>query len=56
MDYNELLQKMSLNIDQASSLIAEENANTNTMSFNSKEQTSALLNQIGLEVQRQGGY
>lgn len=56
MDYNELLQKMSLNIDQASSLNTEENANTNTMSFNSKEQTSVLLNQIGLEVQRQGGY
>ena len=56
MEYNELLNKLS---SQMSSEITKKNnfnvSNTKT-TINDEDTTSIMLNKIGLEVQRQGGY
>ena len=56
MNYNELLNKLSSKMSSAS-VKASGSRTTNGAGFTSKEDnTSIMLNRIGLEVQRQGGY
>lgn len=56
MNYNELLNKISSKMQSASGKTSGFRT-TNGAGFMSKEDTtSTMLNKIGLEVQRQGGY
>ena len=55
MNYNELLNKMSSKMSSASSKISGSRT-TNSAATPKEDNTSTMLNKIGLEIQRQGGY
>ena len=56
MNYNELLNKMSSKMQSASGKASGSSMANNTVSTPKEDTTSTMLNKIGLEVQRQGGY
>lgn len=56
MNYNELLNKMSSKMSSASSKISDSRTTNNAVSTPKEDNTSTMLNKIGLEIQRQGGY
>lgn len=56
MNYNELLNKMSSKLSSASSKISGSRTTNNAVSTPKEDNTSTMLNKIGLEIQRQGGY
>ena len=53
MNYNELLNKLSSNLG---SIKTQEITKTINENLPKEDTTPTLLNQIGLEVQRQGGH
>lgn len=57
MNYNELLNKLSNNLvtTKKKSNIQRQEIDSTNRSISKMDTTSTLLNQIGLEVQRQGG-
>ena len=56
MNYNELLNKLSSKMSSASAKASGSRAANNAVSTPKEDITSTMLNKIGLEVQRQGGY
>ena len=56
MNYNELLNKMSSKMSSASAKATNSRVANNAVSTPKEDTTSNMLNKIGLEVQRQGGY
>ena len=57
MNYNELLEKMSSNMINAYNQREQQNKSfVARESSPNKDTTNILLNKIGLEAQRQGGY
>ena len=59
MDYNELLNKLSNNLattKKKSDVQKKKEVDSTNRSISKMDTTSTLLNQIGLEVQRQGGH
>lgn len=57
MNYNELLGKMSSNMTNAYNQREQQNKSfVARESSPNKDTTNILLNKIGLEAQRQGGY
>lgn len=56
MNYNELLNKMSSTMQSASGRVSGSRTTNNAISTPKEDNTSTMLNKIGLEVQRQGGY
>lgn len=56
MTYNELLNKLSSKMSSASAKSSSSRAANNAGSTPKEDTTSTVLNKIGLEVQRQGGY
>lgn len=57
MNYNELLNKLSSNLatTKKKSDVQRQEIDSTNRSISKMDTTSTLLNQIGLEVQRQGG-
>ena len=57
MNYNELLNKLSNNLvtTKKKSNVQRQEIDSTNRSISKMDTTSTLLNQIGLEVQRQGG-
>lgn len=57
MNYNELLNKLSAKLSDTKreSNVKKKETNTPSSQFLKEDITSTLLNQIGLEVHRQGG-
>ena len=57
MNYNELLNKLSntLTTTKKKSDVQRKEIDSTNRSISKMDTTSTLLNQIGLEVQRQGG-
>lgn len=57
MNYNELLNKLSTKLSDTKkeSNVKKKETNTSSSQFLKEDITSTLLNQIGLEVHRQGG-
>lgn len=51
MEYNKLLNEISTKLEKVDIKQVKEQANKNQ-----EEDTASLLNKIGLEIQRQGGY
>lgn len=56
MNYNELLNKLSSKMSAASSKVSGSRTANGAVSTPKEDTTSTMLNKIGLEVQRQGGY
>lgn len=56
MNYNELLNKMSSKMQSASIKASNSGFINNAVSTPKEDTTSTMLNKIGLEIQRQGGY
>jgi hypothetical protein len=56
MNYNELLNKLSSGMASATKNSGSRTVNNNAVSTPKEDTTSTMLNKIGLEVQRQGGY
>lgn len=56
MTYNELLTKMSSQMQSATVKASSSRIADTVASPSSEDTTSIMLNKIGLEVQRQGGY
>lgn len=56
MTYNELLNKLSSGMSSASIKNSGSRTANNAVSTPKEDTTSTMLNKIGLEVQRQGGY
>ena len=56
MTYNELLNKISSTMLSASGKVSGSYTANNAVSTQKEDYTSNILNKIGLEVQRQGGY
>ncbi len=56
MTYNELLNKLSSGMSSASVKSSGSRTANNAVSTPKEDTTSNMLNKIGLEVQRQGGY
>lgn len=56
MNYNELLNKISSKMQSASVKVSGSRTANNVVSTPKEDTTSTMLNKIGLEVQRQGGY
>ena len=56
MNYNELLNKMSSKMQSASIKANNSSLPNKAVSTPKEDTTSTMLNKIGLEVQRQGGY
>lgn len=58
MDYNELLNKLSNNLASTKKKndAQKKDIDSTNRSISKMDTTSTLLNQIGLEVQRQGGH
>lgn len=55
MNYNELLNKMSNDMQAASEKAAIQKVQAKQTSTPKEDNTPILLNKIGLEIQRQGG-
>lgn len=58
MEYNELLNKLSNNLattKEKSDVQKKKEVDSTNRSASKMDTTSTLLNQVGLEVQRQGG-
>lgn len=51
MEYNKLLNEISTKLEKVDIKQVKEQANKSQ-----EEDTASLLNKIGLEIQRQGGY
>ena len=58
MDYNELLNKLSNNLASTKKKndAQKKDIDSTNRAISKMDTTSTLLNQIGLEVQRQGGH
>ena len=56
MIYNELLNQLSSKMQSASIKASGSRTANNAVSTPKEDTTSTMLNKIGLEVQRQGGY
>ena len=56
MNYNELLNKLSSWMTSATKKSSGSRTTGNAVSTPKEDTTSTMLNKIGLEVQRQGGY
>lgn len=56
MNYNELLNKLSSGMVSAAKKSSGSRTAGNAVSTPKEDTTSTMLNKIGLEVQRQGGY
>ena len=56
MNYNELLNKISSQMLSASGKVSGSRTTNNAVFTSKEDNTSIMLNRIGLEVQRQGGY
>lgn len=56
MTYNELLNKLSSGMITATNKRSDSRTTNSTVSTPKEDTTSTMLNKIGLEVQRQGGY
>ena len=56
MDYNELLNKLSSKMSSAASKASGFRTVNNAVSTPKEDTTSIILNKVGLEVQRRGGY
>jgi len=56
MNYNELLTQLSTKMSSASIKASGSRTANNAVSTPKEDNTSTMLNKIGLEVQRQGGY
>lgn len=56
MTYNELLTKLSSGMTSASVKASGSRTAETAVSTPKEDDTSTMLNKIGLEVQRQGGY
>lgn len=56
MTYNELLNKLSSGLSSASVKAGGQRPANDTATTSKEDTTSIMLNKIGLEVQRQGGF
>lgn len=56
MNYNELLNKLSSKMSSVLAKASGSHPANNAVSTPKEDITSTMLNKIGLEVQRQGGY